>query len=261
MSTIYVRKFGSDANDGSTVALAKLTMTSAYTVASIGDTINLGVGVWEENMTRDKDMTWEGQGMFLTTIKGISGNYQTGHDLTMKNLKFLVDEEISYTYSPLTFGDAVLTAIFENVWIDFLYPCTTNSMMYLGDNTTFTADNFILSNMSTGNNYIISLGGDDTVITLNNCIFYNIFGGQYSFRSSENSTTTATNCIFHTLDGYLKQDTSSFTRVNCCIYNWPSDGSCTDGGGNLDDTDPLFVDVVGGDFRLRKDSPCIGAGA
>ncbi len=54
-------------------------------------------------------------------------------------------------------------------------------------------------------------------------------------------------------------------RLGCCdIYgNQGGDeipGCAVDDGGNFS-ADPLFCDPVGGDFRLRADSPCLGEGS
>lgn len=48
MANIYVRKSGNDSNDGSTPALAKLTIASAITAASSGDSIYIGAGIYRE---------------------------------------------------------------------------------------------------------------------------------------------------------------------------------------------------------------------
>ncbi len=48
MANLYVRKAGSDSNNGSTAALAKLTIGSAVTAASAGDNVYVGAGVYKE---------------------------------------------------------------------------------------------------------------------------------------------------------------------------------------------------------------------
>jgi len=51
MATIYVNKTGNDSNDGSTPALAKLTIGAALTAASNDDTIDIGAGTYSEEIT------------------------------------------------------------------------------------------------------------------------------------------------------------------------------------------------------------------
>ena len=51
MATLYVRKTGNDSNDGSTPALAKLTIGAALTAAANDDTIDIGVGTYSEEVT------------------------------------------------------------------------------------------------------------------------------------------------------------------------------------------------------------------
>ncbi len=48
MANIYVRKSGSDSNDGLTPATAKLTISSAITAASSNDSIYIGAGIYRE---------------------------------------------------------------------------------------------------------------------------------------------------------------------------------------------------------------------
>ena len=59
MANIYVRKSGSDSNDGSTPALAKLTIASAISAMTSGDTIYVGSGVYREQSltTGSKNVT------------------------------------------------------------------------------------------------------------------------------------------------------------------------------------------------------------
>ena len=48
MANIYVRKSGNDSNDGSTPALAKLTIASAISAMASGDTVWVGAGIYRE---------------------------------------------------------------------------------------------------------------------------------------------------------------------------------------------------------------------
>lgn len=68
MPTIYVNKSGSDANNGSTPTLAKLTMQAAYTAAVSGDTIIVGAGQYNEQIaftTTAKLLTWNADGRVI----------------------------------------------------------------------------------------------------------------------------------------------------------------------------------------------------
>lgn len=58
MANLYVRKSGSDSNNGSTPALAKLTIKEAINAASSGDTIYVGSGLYRDsNITLTKNIT------------------------------------------------------------------------------------------------------------------------------------------------------------------------------------------------------------
>ena len=58
MANIYVRKSGNDSNDGSTPALAKLTIKSAIETALTNDIIYVGSGVYRDvGITINKNIT------------------------------------------------------------------------------------------------------------------------------------------------------------------------------------------------------------
>jgi hypothetical protein len=67
MANIYVRKSGSDSNDGSTPALAVLTPEYAYSIASNEDSIIIGAGIYH--------ITSGMSGKYLTFFGDITGEY------------------------------------------------------------------------------------------------------------------------------------------------------------------------------------------
>ena len=70
MSTLFVRKTGLDSNDGSTAALAFLTVDKAANTVAAGDVVNVGAGVYRELVTMDTSGV---SGSPITWIADIDG--------------------------------------------------------------------------------------------------------------------------------------------------------------------------------------------
>lgn len=95
MATYYVSMFGSDSNNGTTEALAKLTLSGVNGVASAGDTI-LCHGIFKEAIPVSKKLYWVGVGLCVfdanaggtvtpadgTTFTNIEFTNSSGHNIT-----------------------------------------------------------------------------------------------------------------------------------------------------------------------------------
>lgn len=83
MATLYVAKDGSDSNNGTTWALAKLTIQGAANIATTGDTIKVGPGVYKEavalSITGNFTLTIEGDGYVIIDC---DNTYATGLAIT-----------------------------------------------------------------------------------------------------------------------------------------------------------------------------------
>lgn len=94
MSQLYVAKDGNDANNGSSWALAKLTVQAAVTAAASGDTINIASGLYSENITTTggKVLTFLGVGyVVLEAPSGLGFIFSNGSgalNVTCQNLIF-----------------------------------------------------------------------------------------------------------------------------------------------------------------------------
>ncbi|HMQ50231.1 MAG TPA: T9SS type A sorting domain-containing protein [Saprospiraceae bacterium] len=123
-------------------------------------------------------------------------------------------------------------------------------------------------------------GGMNSTVT--NCTFFNngqvdvTKGWSPNFDSAYYNYMTVRNCVFqrksipgireHFLNGAVKGQPYNLYgyTISHCIVSAPAcdllggDEAC--GEGMLFQTDPLFVDTLGGDFRLRSCSPAINAG-
>jgi hypothetical protein len=107
MATIYVSQsatngyaVGNDSNDGSTKALAKLTLGAAQTEASASDTIKINDGAYSEDISLSKNLTWEAENTRAVTITNSNGadsrvlNLASGVSVTLTGL--IVDAENSF---------------------------------------------------------------------------------------------------------------------------------------------------------------------
>ena len=120
-------------------------------------------------------------------------------------------------------------------------------------------------------------GGGSAMGTLNNCI---LTGNSAAASGGGSSAGTLNNC---TLSGNAAGDSGGGSYIgtlnNCIVWGNTADGhgdnwydrtpefsySCTtpnpaSGPGNIQ-SNPRFVDAIGGDFRLQAGSPCIDKGA
>lgn len=89
-----------------------------------------------------------------------------------------------------------------------------------------------------------SAGGGQTVV-FKNCIFYNNTGSAIKISDTTWGTTVLTGSVYN------------------CLYaasgSWTNQGALSGATGNVT-SDPLFIDSVNANFRLRPTSPCINAG-
>lgn len=81
MATKYVNKSGNDSNDGSTTALAKLTIQAAVNAASSGDSIVVGSGFYNEKITlvAGRTIALYADGVVVVDGSGLSVGYLVTH--------------------------------------------------------------------------------------------------------------------------------------------------------------------------------------
>jgi hypothetical protein len=158
------------------------------------------------------------------------------------------------------------------VWGGTLGRCTLsgNSAGSGGGAAYALVENSIVMN----NTSVASGGGGVFQCALNNCLLTGnsantnagggAFGGMLSNCTlSENQANSGggahsaqlNNCIIYLNNAPSGENTTNCTLNYCCTLPLPDTGT-----GNID-LDPVFVDVVGGNFRLQYTSPCINAGS
>jgi len=165
MAVKYVRKSGSDANDGSTPALAKLTIQAMITAMSSGDTIWIGAGKYHEQLNNGAKMVYL-KGDITGANTGDAGEViisgAAANDASISAVDYAVKWDSSYSY-----GLEARDIIWENWRLN-------NLGSVIGDQRTIT-------NIS--------------VIRLYDCKFRNIFG--YTTDTDMNIAVISINC-----DGY-----------------------------------------------------------
>jgi hypothetical protein len=241
MATKYVDKTGNDANNGSTLVLAKLTLAGGESVASNGDTIVIGAGTWVENFG-SKYLIYQGAGMFDTIING--------------NIK----DNTIYGYGK---------------YYDLTISLVSSEAARVDGGRYFYRVRFLGNGFGGPAGYIIYYGNP---FVMSYSTFHDIHGtSTYAFQGSGNPTTfQISNCAFNhvgLLSAGLYQSTSSFVRNsafrNCdftgYVLSCTVDHNCANagtylGGADTIIADPLFVDATNGDLRLAAGSPCINKG-
>jgi hypothetical protein len=133
----------------------------------------------------------------------------------------------------------------------------------------------VMDHCSIIGNTALSTGGGISDVTAYNCVVANnkssyqigaannctLYSCTIASNSAPNNagveSSTLVNCIlYYNLVGIFESNFDSDSKfTNCCTTPFPSTGL-----GNFT-SPPIFVDVVGGNWRLQSNSPCIDAGA
>jgi hypothetical protein len=251
MATKYVTKAGNDTTGDGTITLPYLTIAKAITVTTTGDTINIGVGEWAEDVTASR--IYQGVSMFDTHINGVATNQYWNFDITFNDIKV---SNPSVQFSGKTYR-------FNRSWWKFSATGLMNTIVEGA--LTLYMDYSIWE----GNDLGFAYGGafyNTLRLDIRHSIVTKISGTWSRVNGALASVSYLENLIFY----FIKATALGGSVTYPCAleqYNcWYTSGGTITGplGGAFSATDittnPLFVDFAGGDFRLQPTSPCIGKG-
>lgn len=198
MATYYVRKSGSDSNDGST-GTPWLTVHKALTTCAAGDTINVGNGVYQENSSAVGYLNItvafatavviqaEDTEAGIVCIQGTSGNYNVretiGTKLHWKYIEFVARAGSLYNYE----------------------------FSRLASDITFTDCYFEMANATATYGLVAFTGSGASItnaLTLTRCAFYHPFAGS-GYCAEINpaacvATVTLTDCRVYSKSGGIR---------------------------------------------------------
>jgi hypothetical protein len=240
MATYYVRKTGSDANNGTTIPLAKLTIAGAVALsaAGSGDTIDIGVGEWIENIIYSNARTYRGAGMFLTSIVGRLTNGSAAVSIYFRDLKMTLNANNTATIS------VSLLSLVRVYW---------NCAGY-GDTG---GDGYFSASWVLDNSLFVNLGVDKTCSTAYT-ITNSIFTSNNNFETRYVTLASIVKNSFISVYNLYRPDSTNPTHSYNAYAGTPSWGLGT--GEFIASLAACFVDAPNGDFTLKAGSPLINTG-
>ena len=213
-TTIYVSKSGSDANNGSTYVLSKLTIQAGITAAGASGVVIVGSGIYNERLTSTATVTMYCDGVVILDGTGLGTNsnihtlysftilpYSTGGSLTMQNFLgtnlIFTEYSISMTNVTLLSTSNAYGIFCSGYSLTNLYNCVFSGFTTYGIRGTGTSitsqvnlNNCTLYNCTTG--LFFNTAGDTSPENINSCIFSNC-----THAYNVNSIAVSNNNIFY----------------------------------------------------------------
>jgi len=225
-STYYVSKSGDNGNGGTSWEDSWLTIQYAVDNISSGDTIEVGPGVYSEQVSPpnfDEETIITGYpDMDINTIfDGIN---------SVEVISIVCNGSGNFT-------------TWKNMSIAYLIRTTASVH-------DINFQNILLKEGSSGQVTDVSCNN----IVFKNCVAYKLTSTYAGFRSGPGIEVY--DCI--ALECHIGIVTDGVNHHNCA-YGCTTNFSGIPGIGSIE-LDPVFEDVLNNDFRLKSSSPCIGAG-
>jgi len=118
-------------------------------------------------------------------------------------------------------------------------------------------DNSIHWKFSSGETFLYTRLNEATVE--GNSFYFDLGSVSGTIAGASSAFTSSKNNIFMSSDNSkMGSDSTAASSSNCCFFQYHANN--TSGGTDNVFSDPLFVDEVNADLRLRPGSPCINAG-
>ena len=223
ISTFWVNKSGSDANNGSTALLAKLTILGAYTAAASNDTIVVGSGIYNERLgNTTKSLTFLADGIVIIDGTGFanlnfvySGNFQanfrpytTGGWWVFQNWIGISSLSLISGQSASNFAITLQNAVFIN--------CIAGAAC-----TIYNVGAATISNCIFGSGFVTPIT-NASYSNIQYCTFYNALGGTTVAIDPTGGSGTTGTYVNNIIQGYttaISIPTSAFYINQNLYYN------------------------------------------
>jgi Protein of unknown function (DUF1565) len=261
MATYYVRKTGSDSNDGST-GTPWLTIHKAITTAIAGDTVKVGNGVYQEDSSASGYLniaTTFATALTIEAEDGEAGNVviqgsssatynvreTVATKITWSNIQFIARAGSLYTYEIARLAS---TIIFNDCYFEAANAASTYAVGAFSGTGSGVTNSYTFTRCSfyhpyTGSAWVaeISTAAAATALTFDNCRLYSNSGGIRFLTTNNNSRCNVTNGTYES------------TRAGSIAFLFGTDGA-------VGSSAPCAGTVTGARFKGVGHAFEIGAG-
>lgn len=253
-ATYYVRKSGSDGNNGLSSTTAFATIGKAASVMSAGDTVRVGAGIYNETVVPAQSGATStpvsyiaDRNGFYTGDKGatvLDGKNSLCHafDLSSGRNFLVIDGFEATNYKSCSSEDAAFHFAggnTNNIYRNLIARDTKRDGFVIGGSNN-TLENCLAHDSGDDG---LEIKGDNN--TVRNCTFTKPNG--FALESDTSQINLYENNIF---DGDIGPSISNFTLSTFYNNDWVN-GSSLSGSNNIQ-SDPLFVNKTNNDFHLSQ---------
>lgn len=217
MAIRYAGIGGSNANNGSSWALRKLTITAVAALAVAGDTLYIGPGTYREEVSLVTDGT---AGNIITYIADVTGQNTDGIGGVVRVTGS--DNDTTVTRTSCMYDGRNYTTL-----RGFTFDSGSTATLYLyGDPNNFIIEDCIFN---TNTNTAIAFEGTITNCIVRRCVFSAIKGTCVSYYKATDTSASANsveNCIFLAINGrgVSTYNIGGITVKNCLFFGGTAPG-------------------------------------